>query len=339
MPRIVALDGKRHQWQNRRMSKGSSQPHRVAVLALDAVVPIDLAAPAQVFGYPELALYHLRLCSRVPGGVRTTSGFEVTATSGLEALRTADTVVVPGFVPHHLTADDGVLDALREAHARGARIASICTGAFALAAAGLLDGRRATTHWLHVAELATRWPLVTVAADVLYVHDEPNIATSAGVAAGIDLCVHLVRVDHGAAVANAIARRMVVAPHRAGGQAQYVETPLPDDRLAGGSLESTRTWALERLHETIAVRDMARHALVSERTFARHFAAETGTTPLRWLHNQRVLRARELLERTQLPIEEVSRRSGFGTAASLRTHLARNVATTPTAYRTNFARP
>jgi transcriptional regulator GlxA family with amidase domain len=336
---IVALDAEGRQWQNRRMSKGSSQPHGVVVLALDAVVPMDLAAPAQVFGYAELAPYSLTLCGRVPGAVRTTSGFVVIAGSGLEVLRTADTVVVPGFAPHHLSADDPVLDALRAAHARGARIASICSGAFALAAAGLLDGRRATTHWLLADELATRWPLVTVAADVLYVHDEPDIVTSAGVAAGIDLCLHLVRVDHGAAFANAIARRMVVAPHRAGGQAQYVETPLPDERLAGGSLESTRTWALERLHETIAVRDMARDALVSERTFARHFTAETGTTPLRWLHAQRLLRARELLERTHLPIEEVARQSGFGTAASLRTHLARNLATTPTAYRAHFAQP
>ncbi|MGD0197728.1 MAG: DJ-1/PfpI family protein [Solirubrobacteraceae bacterium] len=320
------------------MSRESSHPHNVAVLALDAVVPMDLAAPTQVFGYEELAPYQLTLCGRAPGPVMTTRGFAVVTSIGLEALQAADTVVVPGFAPHHLAADDPVLDALREAHARNARIVSICTGAFALAAAGLLDGRRATTHWLHADELAERWPLVNVTADVLYVHDEPNIATSAGVAAGIDLCLHLVRVDHGAALANAIARRMVVAPHRAGGQAQYVEMPLPDDRLAGGSLEPTRTWALERLHEPIAVRDMARHALVSERTFARHFVAETGTTPLRWLHTQRLLRARELLERTQLPIEEVARRSGFGTATSLRTHLARNIATTPTAYRTQFAR-
>lgn len=299
---------------------------------------MDLAAPAQVFGYSGLAPYRLTFCGRSPGAVTTTSAFAVTASRGLEALRTADTVVVPGFAPHHLQADDPLLDALRKAHARGARVISICTGAFALAAAGLLDGRRATTHWLHADELATRWPLVNVSADVLYVHDEPTIATSAGVAAGIDLCLHLVRVDHGTAVANTIARRMVVAPHRAGGQAQYVEMPLPDHRLAGGSLEPTRTWALERIDEPIAVRDLARHALVSERTFARHFVAETGTTPLRWLHTQRLLRSRELLERTELPIEEVAARSGFGTAASLRTHFARNLATTPTAYRAQFAR-
>ena len=229
-------------------------------------------------------------------------------------------------------------EALRRAHARGARIASVCTGAFALAAAGLLDGRRATTHWMHADELADRWPRVSVVPDVLYVHDDPQVVTSAGVAAGIDLCLHLVRVDHGAAVANAIARRIVVAPHRAGGQAQYVEAPLPGEGVMGGSLEPTRVWLLGRLDQAPGVRDMARHALVSERTFARRFVTETGTTPLRWLHAQRVLRARELLEGTRLPVDEVARRSGFGTATSLRTHLGRALGTTPTAYRSSFAR-
>lgn len=309
------------------------------MLALDAVVPMDLAAPAQVFAYPEHAPYRLTLCGRASGDVATTSGFSVVATRGLEALRTADTVVVPGFAPHHLAPDDVVLDTLREAHARGARIASVCTGAFALAAAGLLDGRRATTHWLHTDELARRWPRVTVVPDVLYVHDEPDVVTSAGVAAGIDLCLHLVRVDHGAAVANAIARRIVVAPHRAGGQAQYVEAPLRDERAADGSLEPTRAWLLKRLNEEVTVGEMARHALVSERTFARRFLAETGTTPLRWLHAQRVLRARVLLERTELTVEEVAHRSGFGTSTSLRTHLGRALGTTPTAYRSYFAGP
>ena len=186
-------------------------------------------------------------------------------------------------------------------------------------------------------DLAATWPRVTVVPDVLYVHDEPGLVTSAGVAAGIDLSLHLVRSDCGAAVANAIARRIVVAPHRSGGQAQYIEAPLPDERIGAGSLESTRTWLLAHLERPLTVRDMARHALVSERTFARRFVAETGTSPLRWLHAQRVLHARELLERTQLPVDDVARRSGFGTATSLRTHLGRALGTTPTAYRGAFA--
>ena len=298
---------------------------------------MDLAAPAQVFGYPELAPYRLTLCGREPGAIATTSSFAVVAERGLEALAAADTVIVPGFAPHDAMPAEEVLDALRLAHARGARIVSICTGAFALAAAGLLDGRRATTHWLHAAELARCWRRVTVVPDVLYVHDEPGVLSSAGVASGIDLCLHIVRCDFGVAVGNAIARRIVVAPHRAGGQAQYVEAPLPDDRVAAGSLEPTRAWLLERLGDPVTVREMARHAIVSERTFARRFAAETGTSPLRWLHAQRVLHARELLERTQLSVDEIARLSGFGSATSLRTHLGRALGTTPSAYRGAFA--
>ena len=319
------------------MSKDSRQHHRVVVLALDAVVPMDLAAPVQVFGYPELASYRVALCAPRRGEVPTTGGFPVVAARGLEALRSADTVVVPGFAPHSVPPDEPVLDALRRAHARGARIASVCTGAFALAAAGLLDGRRATTHWRDADELAARFPQVTVVPDVLWVDDDPRVVTSAGVAAGIDMCLHLVRVNHGAAVANAIARRIVVAPHRAGGQAQYVEAPLPGEGAGDGSLEPTRAWVLGHLEEPASVGDMARHARVSERTFARRFLAETGTTPLRWLHAQRVLRARELLERTRLPVDEVARLSGFGTATSLRTHLGRALGTTPTSYRSAFS--
>jgi transcriptional regulator GlxA family with amidase domain len=332
----VTLDVEPRQWQNCHMSYGSSQEHVVAVLALEAVVPLDLAAPAQVFGYPQLAPYRLALCGRLPGAIASTSGFAVVAELGLEALDRADTVIVPGFTPHEVAPPSDVLDALRRARDRGARVASICTGAFALASAGLLDGRRATTHWMHADELARKWPQVTVVPDVLYVEDDPAVLTSAGVASGIDLCLHIVRSDFGAAVANSIARRIVVAPHRAGGQAQYVEAPMPGDRVAAGSLEPTRTWLLERLGEPITVGDMARHAFVSERTFARRFTAETGTSPLRWLHSQRLLCARELLERTQLSVEEVARRSGFGTATSLRTHMGRALATTPSAYRSAF---
>ena len=243
-------------------------------------------------------------------------------------------MLVPGLRPAQWPPPAAALDALRAAHARGARVASICTGAFVLAHAGLLDGRRATTHWAHAERLAERYPAVTVDPGVLYV-DEGDVLTSAGVAAGIDLCLHLVRRDHGAEVANAVARRIVVAPHRDGGQAQFVEAPVP---VADGARARSRTraWALERLREPLTVAAMARHAACSERTFARRFRAETGTTPLQWLLGQRVLHARRLLEATDLPVEHVADAAGFGTAASLRAHFRRATATTPLAYRRTF---
>jgi transcriptional regulator GlxA family with amidase domain len=235
---------------------------------------------------------------------------------------------VPGYAPYDPPPPD-VLDALRAAADRGARVVSVCTGAFALAAAGLLDGRRATTHWADAGELARRHPEVAVDPDVLYV-DEGAVLTSAGVAAGIDLCLHLVRRDHGAAAAARIARRMVVAPHREGGQAQFLHRPLPPP---GTGLSATCAWAVERLAEPLTVADLARHAGWAPRTFARRFVAETGTTPLRWLAAQRLLEARRLLEATDLPVDLVAERCGLGTAANLRLHLARDAGMTPTAYR------
>jgi transcriptional regulator GlxA family with amidase domain len=211
---------------------------------------------------------------------------------------------------------------------------SICTGAFALAAAGLLDGRRATTHWRDAADLAARHPAVHVEPDVLYI-DEGDVLTSAGVAAGLDLCLHIVRRDHGAALANTLARRIVVPPHRDGGQAQYIEQPVADH--PGGSLAATRAWALERLHEPLTVRALAARAHVSERTFARRFTAETGQPFLRWLLAQRVDAARTALESTDATIDDIAHRCGFGTAANLRKHFHRHLATTPTAYRRAFA--
>ena len=306
--------------------------HHVTVLALPDVVAFDLSTPAQVFAN-EPGRYVFSACGARAGRVPTTTGFAIDVPSGLEALEQADTVLVPGLRPTHWPPPAAVLDALREAHARGARIASICTGAFVLAHTGLLDGRRATTHWAHAERLAERYPAVTVDPGVLYV-DEGDVLTSAGVAAGIDLCLHLVRRDHGAEVANAVARRIVVAPHRDGGQAQFVETPLPPAGERG--LEATRAWAVQRLREPLTVAAMARHAACSERTFARRFRAETGTTPLQWLLLQRVLHARRLLEATDMAVEDVAGHAGFGTAASLRSHFRRATATTPVAYRRSF---
>lgn len=306
--------------------------HHVVALALPEVVAFDLTIPAQVFGHcDEGSRYSFRLCTPDPGLVRSTTGFDVHVPCGLEALGGADTVVVPGYVPHDEPAPP-VLQALRAAADRGARMVSVCTGAFALAAAGLLDGRRATTHWRDAGELACRHPAVDVDPDVLYI-DEGPVLTSAGVAAGIDLCLHAVRNDHGAEVAARIARRMVVAPHRDGGQAQFVQRPLP---AHGMGLAKTCAWALNRLAEPLTVADLARHAGWAPRTLARRFVAETGTTPLRWLVAQRLIEARRLLESSVLPVDQVAAACGLGTAANLRLHLARDAATTPTAYRRSY---
>jgi transcriptional regulator GlxA family with amidase domain len=304
--------------------------HTVAIFALDQVVALDLAIPSQVFGGYDESPYTALLCGVEPGPLRTNVGFDVVAQRGLDALAEADTIVVPGFEEPLRDFPAAVLTALRDAPGRKV---SICTGAFALAAAGLLDGRRATTHWRHAREFARAFPRVKLTPDVLYV-DEGDVLTSAGVAAGLDLCLHIVRLDHGAAVARAFAKRIVVSPHRDGGQAQYVDRPVPE---RDGTLAATREWALERLSEPLTVRELAAHAHVSERTFARRFAAETGLPPLQWLHLQRVDAARAALETTDASVDDVAHACGFGTAANLRKHFRRTVRTTPTAYRRAFA--
>ncbi len=308
--------------------------HRVVVVALPEVVAFDLSIAAQVFGHREEDLYEFVVCGQQRGPIPTTTGFALLVEHELAALDDADTVVVPGFEDVIAPVAPPVLEALRDAHQRGTRMVSICTGAFALAAAGVLDGRRVTTHWRAARLLARRFPAVRVNADVLYI-DEGDVLTSAGVAAGIDLCLHIVRRDHGAAAANAIARRIVVAPQREGGQAQFLEQPVPG--CSGGSLERTREWALAHLAEPLTVTRLARHAGYSDRSFARRFRAETGTTPLQWLIAQRTLNARELLEAGELPVEAIARRCGFGSSASLRDHFRRAIHTTPTAYRAAWA--
>ncbi|HEX8245034.1 MAG TPA: helix-turn-helix domain-containing protein [Longimicrobium sp.] len=316
---------------------GDAAPIHVVVLALDSVVPFDLGVACQVFGYasPDLGAmrYRMTLCAAAPGLVTTSIGFGVTVDHGLEALAAADTVIVPGIRNIDAPTPPAVVQALRAAHARGARIASICTGAFVLAQAALLDGRAATTHWKDAATLAERFPAVRVDPRVLYV-DEGQVLTSAGIAAGIDLCLHIVRRDWGAEVANALARRLVVPPHRSGGQAQFVEQPVP--ARASGGLERTRTWAIERLDRRVTVDEMARHAVMSRRNFTRRFRAETGTSPLQWLLQQRVLRARRLLETTGMSVQRIALECGFGSALSLRDHFTREVGASPAAYRRAF---
>jgi transcriptional regulator GlxA family with amidase domain len=310
--------------------------HRVVALCLDGLVAFDLTAAAQVFGVASdrdgAPLYEVSSCSERGTEVATTSGFRVKPERDLSALESADTVVVPGYFAVLDPPPAAVTDALRGVAARGARVLSVCTGAFALAHAGLLDGRRATTHWAHADQLAALFPAIAVDAAALYV-DEGEVMTSAGLSAGIDLSLHVVRKDFGAAAGETVARRMVAAPHRQGGQAQFIKRPAPDE---SGSLEGTRRWAAERLADPLDVATMARHAGVSPRTFARRFREEIGTTPLQWLLCQRVLEARRLLEESDLPIDDVAWRAGFGTAASLRDHFRRATSTTPTAYRRSF---
>ena len=298
--------------------------HRIAVLALPGAVALDLGVPATVFWAARNAaghrFYETRLCTPDGGPVRTAAGFSAVPEHGLDLLDTADTVIVPGVSGRSaaLTGTPEVCAALRAAHARGARVMSICTGAFVLAAAGLLDDRPATTHWAHVERFRTRYPRVKLDPDVLFV-DDGDILTSAGVAAGIDLCLHVIRRDHGSEVANRAARRCVVPPWRDGGQSQFIERPVP---AAGDATTGpTRAWALDRLDQPLDLDTLAGHARMSLRTFTRRFREETGMSPGRWLVRQRVELARRLLEGTDLPIERVAAQAGFGTAASLRQHL------------------
>jgi len=307
----------------------------VAILALDGVLPLDLAIPAQVFGPRASTPYRSVVCGTSPH-VSTTGGFGLTVPGTLDDVITADTVVVPGYSPHARPLPPQVLDVLSDAHARRARMVSICIGAFALAAAGVLDGRRVTTHWRDTEELAKTYPRLRVDPDVLYV-DDGDVLTSAGVTSGMDLCLHIIRRDLGAQIANDIARRVVAAPHREGGQAQFIDAPLARDEHT--SLAPTRAWALEHLSQPLTVADLARHASTSERTLTRRFTADTGLSPLQWLLRVRIDRARELLESGEHGVEEVARSTGLGTAANLRLHFRRLVGTTPTAYRSTFAAP
>jgi transcriptional regulator GlxA family with amidase domain len=295
---------------------------------------MDVGIPAQIFLERPGSPYRMIMAGPESGEVEAAGGFRFALEHGLEALETCDTIVVPGYDIRRPISPE-VTGALRAAYDRGARIASVCTGAFALAAAGLLDGRRATTHWASADELARRYPSIRVDRDVLFV-DEGQVLTSAGVAAGIDLCLHLIRRDFGVRVSNDIARHIVAAPYRSGGQAQYIPRTLPED--AGDAFARTRGWALTRLHEDLTVRDLAQHAHVSYRTFSRRFVEDTGLTPLQWLLRARVDVVRELLEATDLGIDHIAARAGLGTGTNLRLHFQRLLGTTPSEYRRSFTR-
>jgi transcriptional regulator GlxA family with amidase domain len=312
-------------------------PANVAVVVSDGVGVFELGVACEVFGNSWSAVfgvpwYRSFVCAVTPGPVTVDAGFQVLAAHGADRIVSADTVIVLPTVSEEIPA--GLPEALQQAYARGSRIVSLCTGAFAVAAAGLLDGRRATTHWTECRELARRYPLVTVDPGVLFV-DEGDILTSAGSAAGIDLCLHVVRRDYGTEIATQFARQLVVPPQRDGGQAQYIAAPMPE--LDSSSLfADTVCWLQEHLNETVTVESLAARSAMSPRTFARRFLASTGSTPYQWLLRQRVQLAQRLLEMSDLPIDAVAEQSGFSTAANLRKHFSKAVHTSPQAYRRTF---
>ncbi|MFC9127931.1 GlxA family transcriptional regulator [Streptomyces sp. NPDC057099] len=306
---------------------------RVVVLALDGVYPFELGIPSRILGAAD-GRYEVLTCSADGGPVRTNADFGVTVEHGPEVLATAGTVVIAPVAPDRLTDEvPGEVLAALALIRPGTRIVSICTGAFVLAAAGLLDGRRATTHWQVADRFRTMFPLVDLDPDVLFVDDHPFL-TSAGAASGVDICLHLVRKDHGSRLANTVARRCVVPPFRDGGQAQYIEQPVPEQGAA--STAATRAWILERLGDPITLADLAGHARMSQRTFARRFHDEVGLSPGRWLIQQRVARARHLLESSDLTVDQIAGRVGFATGASLRQHLHAAIGVSPQAYRRTF---
>ncbi|UPK74945.1 helix-turn-helix domain-containing protein [Nocardioidaceae bacterium SCSIO 66511] len=318
--------------------------HRVVVLARHGVMPLELGLVHQIFGAAKTAdgsrLYEVITCTPTPGQVRTNADFAIEVDHGPEAIDSADTVVVPASYEYDnqpggsvVTAD--VADALDRVRP-GTRLASICTGSFLLAAVGLLDGRPATTHWQSAERFRAQFPKVRLDPDVLYT-DDGDVLTSAGEASGIDLCLHLIRRDHGSAVANAAARSNVVPPHRDGGQAQYIRRPVHEPEQA--STGAARQWALANLDRPLSLRELAMQESMSVRTFTRRFREEVGLSPGQWLAQQRLDRARELLEQTDLPIDTVAAQAGFGTGTSLRQQLHATLGVSPRAYRRTFRVP
>jgi transcriptional regulator GlxA family with amidase domain len=320
---------------------GPRLPPVVAIVVYDGLALFELAAANDVFGTDITTesgqpLYRVLICGPAQS-VMTEAGFRMEVPHGLDALDQAHTIVVlPTLFPERVPAE--VLDALRLAGSRGQRLVSLCTGAFVLAAAGLLDGRTATTHWSECADLKRRYPQVTVNPDVLYV-DEGELLTSAGSAASLDLCLHVLQRDYGTQVATRVARDLVIPLHRPGGQAQYIETPMPEPGGGGDLFADTLSWLQANLDQEVTVADLAARAAMSPRTFARRFPASTGTTPLTWILRERVRLAQRLLETTDLPVDAIAGRTGFGTADNLRKHFGRMLHTTPQAYRRTFRSP
>ncbi|MEZ0091531.1 GlxA family transcriptional regulator [Streptacidiphilus sp. EB129] len=317
------------------------RPHRVAVLALPGVIAFELSTPSRIFESAHATgddpLYEVATCTVDGGPVQTSTDFRISVDHGGELLARADTVVIPASVALGPIIEEGRLtDEVSTALARirpGTRLVSICTGAFVLGAAGLLDGRPATTHWNYSERFRRLFPKVRLDPDVLFV-DDGDLLTSGGVAAGVDLCMHIVRRDHGSLVANRVARRCIVPPWREGGQAQYVDLPVPDPGGAGTA--ASRAWALEHLGEPLVLRDLAERSGMSVRTFTRRFREETGLSPGQWLIRQRAHRARQLLEASDLTVDRIARDVGFGTAASMRQHLRDTLGVAPSTYRRTF---
>jgi transcriptional regulator GlxA family with amidase domain len=315
--------------------------HRVVVLALDGVIPFELSLPSRIFGTAvgpgDEPLYEVVTCSLDGGPVTTVADFDISVRYDAGVLASADTLVIPAAeAMDTITGPESLPPGLAEALAQlrpGTRVVSICIASYVLAAAGLLDDRPATTHWVHADDFRRYFPRVRVTPEVLFI-DDGDVLTSAGAAAGVDLCLHLIRRDHGSRVANQVARSCVVPPWRDGGQAQYVERPLPEP--SGSGTAPTRAWALERLDQPLGLSELAAHARMSRRTFTRRFREEVGTSPGQWLVRQRVELARQLLEDSDLSVDQVAGRAGFGTSASLRQHLNNTLGVTPYTYRRTF---
>ncbi|MGW1717524.1 helix-turn-helix domain-containing protein [Streptomyces sp. NBC_00075] len=321
-----------------RKLSGRRRKEIVAVLLFSGGPIFESSIPLSVFGIDRqdagVPRYRLLVCAGEEGPLRTTGGLELTAPNGLEAIARAGTVVVPAWRSITAPPPEEALDALRRAHEEGARIVGLCTGAFVLAAAGLLDGRPATTHWMYAPTLAKRYPSVHVDPRELFV-DDGDVLTSAGTAAGIDLCLHIVRTDHGNEAAGALARRLVVPPRRSGGQERYLDRSLPEE-IGADPLAEVVAWALEHLHEQFDVETLAARAYMSRRTFDRRFRSLTGSAPLQWLITQRVLQAQRLLETSDYSVDEVAGRCGFRSPVALRGHFRRQLGSSPAAYRAAY---